>query len=60
MNTSTQDINDLKEYLNDHIVAINIVDLVKYYETRISELEDQLREAHLNNAEKLFRDFNDE
>lgn len=62
-----QDINDLKTYLNEHIVAINIIDLIKWYaekedhlKARIIELERQLREAHLSNAENLFRGFDDD
>lgn len=62
-----QDINDLKTYLDEHIVAINIIDLIKWYDekedrlkARIRELERQLREAHLNSAENLFRGFDDD
>lgn len=55
-----QDLSDLKVYLDERIVAINIIDLIEHYEARIRELERKLREAHLNNAEKLFRDFNDD
>ena len=55
-----QDLNNLKTYLNEHIVAINIIELIEHYETRIRELESQLHEAHQNNAEKLFCDFDND
>lgn len=60
MKTTEQDINDLKTALNNSEVTVNIIELTEHYEGRIRDLERQLREAHLNNAEKLFRDFSDE
>ncbi|MBM1556244.1 hypothetical protein JQV19_06220 [Sulfitobacter mediterraneus] len=54
-----QDLIDLKEYISERIVAINIVELIEWYESRIRELEQRLREAHLNNAEKLFENSSD-
>lgn len=62
-----QDLNDLKSFLDERIVTINIKTLIQWYckredrlKARIRELERELREAHLNNAEKLFRDLKDD
>lgn len=61
-----KDLSDLKKFLEERVITINIKKLIKWYskrenrlKARIRELERQLREAHLNNANALFHDPDD-
>lgn len=63
---NSKEIDELKVELQKRIVTVNIIELVRYYEerdfkknARIHELEEQLRQSQLNNAENLFRNADD-
>lgn len=53
--TTTQDIDDVKSFIRDRVITINLVELIEWYEGRIRSLEQQLNDAHLNNVERLFQ-----
>lgn len=58
--THQSDTKEIVNLLKDRLVAVDLLAILRYYDTRIRTLEAELREAHADNAEALFNRMHDD